>query len=330
VKSGAAGVKDVSGNPLAADYVSTFTTAGQWQQTTAADFGGGTNAGTTVTNDNGGEVQLAPSYADDFTGSALRATDWSTTPWAGGTGTTAVTVSGGVLSIGRAEVLSTQVVTNTPVEARLIIPAGRNFNFGLATDVVATTGQYSAVFTTRTTSTTLYARVNVNGTLTDASLGAIPTGYHVYRVQPTATGFQFYIDGVLKRTTAKTLPAGTQTHIALSVQNATPALQADWVRLAAYPAAGTFTSSVFDAGRTATWLSASWNASLPAGTSIVIETRSGGTSTPDDGSWSAWSAVASDGTVTSTAGRYLQYRVRLVSTDPSQSAVLNDIRILWA
>jgi hypothetical protein len=63
---------------------------------------------------------------------------------------------------------------------------------------------------------------------------------------------------------------------------------------------------------------------------VVIETRSGGTTTPDDGTWSAWSAVAGDGTVSSPAGRALQYRVRLVTSDPSQTAVLNDIAILWA
>ena len=101
------------------------------------------------------------------------------------------------------------------------------------------------------------------------SLGARPTGYHLYRVQPVSNGFQFYVDGVLKTTIAKTIPSGTALVIDLAAANGT-ALKADWVRLASYPSVGNFNSSVLDAGRAVTaWGKATWTAGLPAGTSFV-------------------------------------------------------------
>jgi hypothetical protein len=85
---------------------------------------------------------------------------------------------------------------------------------------------------------------------------------------------------------------------------------------------------VFNATRSATWGTASWNATLPAGTSLVVETRSGNTATPD-GTWSAWSAVANGGAVASPAGQYLQYRVTFSTSDVTATAVFSDITINW-
>ena len=98
---------------------------------------------------------------------------------------------------------------------------------------------------------TLYARVDVNGATTDVSLGALPTGFHLYRVQPITGGFQFYVDGVLKTTIAASLPSGTLLRMVLSAYGGSPPLQADWVRWVSYPSHGAFTSSVFDATQAA-------------------------------------------------------------------------------
>jgi hypothetical protein len=193
---------------------------------------------------------------------------------------------------------------------------------------MSTNGYSAAVFTTRTSSSTLYARVNRNGSVTDTSLGAIPSGFHIYRVEPIATGFQFYIDGVLKTTIARTLPTGTQSRIVLASQNGTPVLQADWVRAASYPTSGTFTSIVFDAGKVAAWLLATYSASLPSGTSLIIETRTGDTATPD-GSWSAWSALGTGGAINSPPGRYFQYRLRFASSDTTHTPVVYNISFMW-
>ncbi|HEY7118252.1 MAG TPA: hypothetical protein VH475_16815, partial [Tepidisphaeraceae bacterium] len=155
------------------------------------------------------------------------------------------------------------------------------------------------------------------------------SGFHLYRVQPITGGFQFYVDGALKTTINATFPNGTPLKIAASAFAGSPALSVDFARVAAYPASGTFTSSVFDAGAIANWLNASWTASLPTGTSIVIETRSGNVATPD-GTWSAWTATGTGGSISSPAGRYFQYRVRYATTDATQTAVFSDISILWS
>ena len=310
-------------NYLSANYwVDVVFSQNVWLQTSAADFGAGTQQGTVVTNNSGGEVQLAPSFSDDFNGTSL-SSNWTSTAWPGVT--PHVTVSGGILSVAGAQVRSVQTVPSlTPVEGKVTIAAAANQQFGLATDLSATSGNSWAIFRTKSTTSTLYAEVNSAGVVTTVSLGSRPTGYHVYRVQPTATGFQFYIDGVLKTTINKTIPSGTALKIDLASANST-ALTADWVRLASYPSSGTFTSSVLDAGRTVTWGNAFWTASLPAGTSFVIETIS----STDGNNWSAWSAVGSNGAITSPSGRYLQYRIRFTTTDPTQTATLNDISFTW-
>ena len=49
-----------------------------------------------------------------------------------------------------------------------------------------------------------------------------PRGYHVYRVQPVAGGYQFYLDDVLRATLKTTFPAGTALKAGLSARYASP------------------------------------------------------------------------------------------------------------
>jgi hypothetical protein len=83
---------------------------------------------------------------------------------------------------------------------------------------------------------------------------------------------------------------------------------------------------VLDAGSATNWTSATWNANLPPGTSILVETSTGSTATPDS-SWSAWSAVNSDGTITSPANQYIRYRITLTTTDPFAVPTVFDITL---
>jgi hypothetical protein len=293
-----------------------------WMQTTAADFNAGSNSGTAVTNTSGGEVRLAPSFSDDFNGSAL-SSSWTSTAWP--KATLKVTVSGGLLSVSGGQVRSVQSVpAGVPVEGWVTLAAATNQKFGLATDMSASAGNSWAIFTTNNTTGTCYAEVNSAGSVSTVSLGARPSGYHLYRVQPTATGFQFYIDGVLKTTISKTIASGTALKIDLASATTT-ALMADWVRQASYPSSGTYTSSTLDAGRIATWGALTWTASLPPGTTLVIETSS----STDGVNWSNWSATSNGGVITSPAARYLRYRVTFQTTDPTLTAILYDISFTW-
>lgn len=79
-------------------------------------------------------------------------------------------------------------------------------------------------------------------------------------------------------------------------------------------AEGTFVSAVMDAGRPAQWGLVDWLATLPVGAALGLQTRSGNSNDPEDGSWSAWSASYTNpgvDRITSPPGRYLQYRLTL-------------------
>ncbi len=93
---------------------------------------------------------------------------------------------------------------------------------------------------------------------------------------------------------------------------------------------GRLESRVLDPGGRAAWTNVAWNASLPSGTSLSIQTRSGTASVPD-GTWSPWSPayVASGVAIVSPIARYLQYRATLV-TPNAQSPTLSDMTIGFA
>lgn len=101
-----------------------------------------------------------------------------------------------------------------------------------------------------------------------------------------------------------------------------------------YAASGSLTSSVFDAGAGVTWNGTIvWNETLPSGTEITIQTRTGTDPDPfaNPGAWSGWStptSVASGGRITSPANRYIQYRANLYgNTTRTSTPVLDDVTL---
>ncbi len=125
----------------------------------------------------------------------------------------------------------------------------------------------------------------------------------------------------------------------------------DTVRLAPnapgqYFTTGTYTSTVFDAGRQIDWLSANWNYSNTI-SSIALEYRTGNTLNPDP-DWSTWASVTQSPAdhvcnyVINTnwsecmsnmggiqSSQFIQYRASFVSTDPSSSIALYDIELMY-
>jgi sugar lactone lactonase YvrE len=89
---------------------------------------------------------------------------------------------------------------------------------------------------------------------------------------------------------------------------------------------GTFTSKPRDTDTVSSWGRLSWEASIPAGTGIEVQTRSGNTGTPD-ATWSDWSGVyqkAGGDAITSERARFLQMKVALVGK-AAQSPVLDTL-----
>jgi methionine-rich copper-binding protein CopC len=305
-----------SGIAMGTPFSWSFTTQGQWVQTTAADFTAGTQTNTAVTNTSGGEEQLAAPFSDTFPGTSLSA-NWATTSWASqGGGPTSVTVAGNTLSVAGAEVLTTKSISNGVVEGLVTFAAAPYQHFGMATNLNAVAGNSWAIFSTMGTTNTLYARVNASGTTQDVSLGALPTGSHDYKVLSVTGGFQFYVDGVLKTTI--NLASSAAMKAALSSFGSS-AIKTTSVQLGA--TSGTFVSSVFNAGRTVSLVNASWTASVPAGTtlSVFVRTSSDGTN------FSAWTALTKGAAISGLGGQYLQYEVVMTTTSPTLTPVINDI-----
>src|SRR5262249_50823206 len=199
-------------------------------------------------------------------------------PWAAdGGGLATLTVADGLLTLGGRAILSQQSFVNTAVEATLSFGAAPYQHFGLVTSFDSASGNYWALFSTWYRTDRLYARVNANGVGTDVDLGPLPSGFHNYRVQPTATGFDFYIDHV-KMTS---ITASFQNSVALKAGmsdftgTSGQLLRADWVWFETYATnrSGTYTSMVFDAGQQATWNTANWTASVPTGTTLTVAVR---------------------------------------------------------
>jgi PKD repeat protein len=92
---------------------------------------------------------------------------------------------------------------------------------------------------------------------------------------------------------------------------------------------GAFLSAPLDAGKSVSWGTANWSASLPPGTTVTLLTRTGNSATPDS-TWSRWSLVSNNGKVASPAGRYLQYAVVLTTCDPALTPTVYDVSFLWS
>lgn len=85
---------------------------------------------------------------------------------------------------------------------------------------------------------------------------------------------------------------------------------------------GTYISPALDAGGAASFGRIAWDARVPPGTSLGVETRSGNTEEPDD-TWSDWRAAESGSAVLSPAARFLQWRAVLRSDGSSSPELVS-------
>ena len=300
--------------------------------TTVADFGAGSpDANTYVSQTEDGEVILKPTEGQEFSGGPGLPAGWSSSTWeseGGGTGASA-TVSGGSLHVDGA-----------------LAHTEATFGSGRALEFVATFGSAKyqhvaftdnfksvwAMFSTRGSETgQLYASTNFSGSIQDTAIGA-PGQYvgsaHRYRIQWEAGQVEYFIDGALVHTELGSF--ATNLNVAASDFNSGgPALSVDWLHVSPYPASGTFTSRVFDAGQAVNWGAITWDQNAPTGTSIAISVRTGNTPTPD-GSWSAFTPIAASGAGIPGSSRYVQYQAQLASSDTGNTPTLKDVSIAYA
>jgi hypothetical protein len=94
---------------------------------------------------------------------------------------------------------------------------------------------------------------------------------------------------------------------------------------------GTLESRVFDAQSFATWGRVAWRADAPSGTAVTIQARSGNTEDPDR-TWSDWGKEADDplgSPLDAPSARFLQWRARLKSNDPSRTPELREVSVVY-
>lgn len=99
-----------------------------------------------------------------------------------------------------------------------------------------------------------------------------------------------------------------------------------------YVGPGTYVSEVYDTTSFTNNIGSGANITIdgdePAGTTLAIETRTGNTTNPDDGTWSTWQAVTAFGRIIqSPMARRIQVRIRLSTTDPVLTPQLNNYTV---
>ena len=168
---------------------------------------------------------------------------------------------------------------------------------------------------------------NNNGTTSDTLIpGSWIGSPHRYRIAWTAASIIFSIHGVVVHNELTAIGSSMRI-VASDFSSGGANLMIDWVRLSPFATNGVFTSKRFNAGDPSTWLSLTKDASVPLGTTVSLETRTGNTAVPD-GSWSLWQPVLG-AAITSPAGQYLQYRATLATSSDLLSPELQDVTIAY-
>ncbi len=325
--------KDTAGNnttsPSTASSPMQFTMPGPTSQVCAADnlvsefSQGSTGTNTSVVNTVNGEVSLKTSFTEEqFTGSSAPS-GWTSANWStNGTSTFA----GGIATMNGAKLFTTatfQQGANIEFSARFSL--GNFQNIGLALN-----GNFDAYWiaigrANAGTLTDLYVRTS-DGVQISLGTGLLDA-YHTYRINWTSTAFQVYVDGNLAQTINKVLSTPL-IFIASDFTVDGASLSLDYFRNinGGYPSSGIFTSRIFSLGSNPSSATVSWNATLPAGTGLSIAVRSGTSSIPD-GSWTAFTPVNNNQSV-SISGPNLQYQATLSTSASTSTPLLNDIQFV--
>jgi hypothetical protein len=301
---------DSSGNSATApaspmSFSTGVTPTATLTDTTDVDFAqGSADAGVYVARNADGELILAPQMGQEFNGSTIPA-GWTSAEWVAGGGGA---VGAGVLSVDGGRVSMNNLLTpGRKLEFSATFGSAPFQHAGLA---VTFNEPIWAIFSTGSGGQ-LYTRTNNGGfTVIDTPLGsAWLNAPHVYGINWESDSVVFSIDGVTVATHATGIPDSMRP-IASDAALGDGALAVQWMRLAPYANAGSFTSRVLDAGGQQTWESMTWAAQTPAGTSVSFGVRFGNTPVPDE-TWTSYAPVPASGSNVSGASRYAQYTASL-------------------
>jgi hypothetical protein len=95
---------------------------------------------------------------------------------------------------------------------------------------------------------------------------------------------------------------------------------------------GTYTSPVLDGQQVSRFGKMQLHGSLPSGTALKVQTRSGNISEPSDTFWSKWTEAAAAQEflpVSAPSARFLQYRLTFTTSDGKKTPIVNDIDVAY-
>ena len=173
----------------------------------------------------------------------------------------------------------------------------------------------------------LFARTTHAGPADDASTtlspGINPYVPHDYRIEWSATDVKYYVDDFSAPVATHAAAIAGPMGLVISDAPDGNVVSVDSLGLLS----DTFESPVHDLGEApAAWHPLTTTVDEPAGTHVILETRSGSTPTPDS-SWSAYQPLGANNAIESPLGRYLQYRAKLSTTDAQVTPSLDDVQL---
>ncbi|MGL2962857.1 DUF4082 domain-containing protein [Flavobacterium sp. RSB2_4_14] len=300
--------------------------------TTVADFTLGTATNTMVVATDGGGLSLNSIVNESFNGTSIPS-GWQSFAWTGGTST----VSSGLVNVNGAR-LNTVAPTQTfgpgsvmEFVATFGADAFQHIGFGSGGDSTDSNGIYTgqspwAMFSTGNQSTVLRARTSLNGaTSIDVNLpGSLIGSSHLYRIEWNTNDIKYYVDGTLIHTQVATISETMRPAISDYNSNGT-SISVDWIKVAPYVSSGTFTSQIFNVGTVKSWQQATWNASVPTGTTLTISQRQANSS--NEITSVAWTPIPTSGFLIGGVSQFIQYKVEMATTNTSITPELLDISI---
>ena len=167
----------------------------------------------------------------------------------------------------------------------------------------------------------LYARSNFTIPEDTRLPGSLLGGSHRFRIDWRVLDIEFWADG--RRVAHQLAPVvGYMRPLAGNGSLGGEPLTIEWLRMSPYAPEGVFTSRVHDAGGAVVWEACHAEADVPQGTTVSLEVRAGDGPAPDE-SWSEWAPPPS-------AGRFVQYRARLATSDAASTPVVRAVTLRYS
>jgi hypothetical protein len=161
-----------------------------------------------------------------------------------------------------------------------------------------------------------------------------PTGSNTYRIEWSATAVRYYLNvgGVAQLVASRPVAITSQMRPMVSDYTAdsrSVRVNSLAVTPLVFATSGTYESNVKDAtDPRAVWRTLDPIIDTPAGTAVVLQTRSGNTATPD-ASWSGYQPPGAGGAIQSPSRRYIQYRATLSSSDAHVTPTVDRVDLTY-